>query len=146
MESPALVAILPVLSRVSNDKVEVVTRTCCVIFDKLCKIVEDPTTMIPIMSKSEPLVKAMCLRSSRGFQRATSCLTAICNHTGNKDLESFTFLVAKAAHTITNTGEIVSLHFCTDRGVTCLGCDPYNALTWSQRQGGGSHTNLLFDR
>ena len=51
VESPALVAILPVLSRVSDDKVEVVTRTCCLIVDKLCKIVEDPTTMIPIMSK-----------------------------------------------------------------------------------------------
>ena len=36
----------------------------------LCKIVEDPTTMIPIMSKSEPLEKAMCEQYWRSCQSA----------------------------------------------------------------------------
>ena len=77
------------------------------IVDNLCKIVEDPTTMIPIMSKSEPLEKAMCEQYRR------SCQSAF-----------FVQIVESPA----------------------LGCDAYNALTWSQRQSGGSHTNLLFDR
>ena len=77
VESPFLAAMLPVLSRGLNDKVEVatrtcclfvynmptfledpaavildaqveaVTRTCCLIFDKKSKFVEDPTAVIP---------------------------------------------------------------------------------------------------
>uniref|UniRef100_A0A7S1B0T2 ABC transporter domain-containing protein n=1 Tax=Noctiluca scintillans TaxID=2966 RepID=A0A7S1B0T2_NOCSC len=64
VESPALAAMLPVLSRGLNDKVEEVKRTCCLIVDNMCKVVEDPAAVIPIMSRLEPLVKAACEKMS----------------------------------------------------------------------------------
>ena len=48
---------LTMLSRGLNDKVEVVTRTCCLIVDNICKIVEYIAVVIPIMPELEPLVK-----------------------------------------------------------------------------------------
>ena len=54
----ATAAMPTMLSRGLNDKVEVVTRTGCLIVDHMYRIVEDPTAKFPIMSKSEPLVKA----------------------------------------------------------------------------------------
>merc|ERR1719284_1626090 len=42
VETPALAAMLPVLSRGLNDKNEEVKRTCCLIVDNMCKVVEDP--------------------------------------------------------------------------------------------------------
>jgi len=58
VETPALAAMLPVLSRGLNDKVEEVKRTCCLIVDNMCKVVEDPAAVLPIMPRLEPLVKA----------------------------------------------------------------------------------------
>ncbi|CAE8629357.1 unnamed protein product [Polarella glacialis] len=49
---------LPVLSRGLNDKSEEVKRTCCQIVDNMCKVVEDPAAVLPIMPKLEPLVRA----------------------------------------------------------------------------------------
>jgi len=60
VETPALAAMLPVLSRGLNDKVEEVKRTCCLIVDNMCKVVEDPAAVLPIMPRLEPLVKAAC--------------------------------------------------------------------------------------
>mmetsp|Transcript_108344 Transcript_108344/g.271560 ORF Transcript_108344/g.271560 Transcript_108344/m.271560 type:complete len:1042 (-) Transcript_108344:291-3416(-) len=60
VETPALAAMLPVLSRGLNDKVEEVKRTCCLIVDNMCKVVEDPAAVVPIMPRLEPLVKAAC--------------------------------------------------------------------------------------
>ena len=57
VESPALVAMLTMLSRGLNDKVEVVTRTSCLIVDNICKIVEYLAVVIRIMPELEPLVK-----------------------------------------------------------------------------------------
>jgi len=56
VETPALAAMLPVLSRGLNDKNEEVKRTCCLIVDNMCKVVEDPAAVVPIMPRLEPLV------------------------------------------------------------------------------------------
>ena len=53
---------LPVLSRRLIDKVEVATRTCCLIVDTMCKIVEDLPAMTQIMSKLKASVRERDLR------------------------------------------------------------------------------------
>merc|ERR1712127_970089 len=58
VEAPALAAMLPVLSRGLNDKAEAVKRTCCLIVDNMCKVVEDPAAVLPIMPRLEPLQKS----------------------------------------------------------------------------------------
>merc|ERR1719446_2050196 len=58
VETPALAVMLPVLSRGLNDKAEEVRRTCCQIVDNMCKVVEDPGEVQPLMPKLEPLAKA----------------------------------------------------------------------------------------
>merc|ERR1719247_1141854 len=58
VETPALAAMLPVLSRGLNDKSEEVVRTCCQIVDNMCKVVEDPAEVLPLMPRLEPLVTA----------------------------------------------------------------------------------------
>merc|ERR1712178_404391 len=58
VETPALAVMLPVLSRGLNDKSEEVKRTCCQIVDNMCKLVEDPAEVLPLMPRLEPLVKA----------------------------------------------------------------------------------------
>ena len=47
VESPALAVTMPVLSRGLNDKSEEVKRTCCLIMDNMCKLVEDPAEVLP---------------------------------------------------------------------------------------------------
>merc|ERR1719446_585536 len=56
VETPALAVMLPVLSRGLNDKSEEVKRTCCQIVDNMCKVVEDPAAVVPVMPRLEPLV------------------------------------------------------------------------------------------
>merc|ERR1719454_1518244 len=58
VETPALAVMMPVLTRGLNDKSEEVRRTCCQIVDNMCKVVEDPGEVQPLMPKLEPLVKA----------------------------------------------------------------------------------------
>merc|ERR1719201_915093 len=58
VETPALAVMLPVLSRGLSDKSEAVKRTCCLIVDNMCKVVEDPAALLPLMPRLEPLVKA----------------------------------------------------------------------------------------
>jgi len=79
VECPALAATLPVLARGLNDKSEEVKRTCCQIVDNMCKLVEDPAEVLPLMPRLEPLVKAACEKISdpeaRGMaERAYSTL------------------------------------------------------------------------
>jgi len=64
VETPALAATLPVLVRGLNDKSEEVQRTCCLIVDNMCKLVEDPAEVLPIMPRLEPRVKAACEKMS----------------------------------------------------------------------------------
>merc|ERR1719281_2143238 len=58
VETQALAVMLPVLQRGLNDKSEEVKRTCCVIVDNMCKVVEDPAALIPVMPTLEPLVRS----------------------------------------------------------------------------------------
>merc|ERR1719512_417914 len=58
VETPALAVMLPVLSRGLKDKSEEVKRTCCQIVDNMCKVVEDPAEVLPVMPRLEPLVTA----------------------------------------------------------------------------------------
>merc|ERR1719191_1011224 len=58
VETPALAVMMPVLTRGLNDKAEEVRRTCCLIVDNMCKVVEDPGEVQPLMPKLEPLVKS----------------------------------------------------------------------------------------
>jgi len=57
VETQALAVMLPVLQRGLSDKSEEVKRTCCQIVDNMCKVVEDPASVIPVMPILEPLVK-----------------------------------------------------------------------------------------
>jgi elongation factor 3 len=58
VETPALAAMLPVLSRGLTDKKEEVIRTCAKIVDNMCKVVDDPAEILPVMPIMEPLVVA----------------------------------------------------------------------------------------
>merc|ERR1719421_1435459 len=64
VETPALAVMLPVLTRGLKDKAEEVQRTCCLIVDNMCKVVEDPAEVLPVMPKLEPLVKGTCEKMS----------------------------------------------------------------------------------
>merc|ERR1719450_1519048 len=57
VETPALAIMLPVLTRGLNDKAEKIKRICCLIVDNMCKVVEDPAAVLPVMPLLEPLVK-----------------------------------------------------------------------------------------
>merc|ERR1712232_1187402 len=57
VETPALAIMLPVLTRGLNDKSEKIKRTCSLIVDNMCKVVEDPAAVLPVMALLEPLVK-----------------------------------------------------------------------------------------
>merc|ERR1719454_1312125 len=57
VETPALAIMLPVLTRGLHDKAEKDKRTCCLIVDNMCKVVEDPAAVLPVMPLLEPLVK-----------------------------------------------------------------------------------------
>merc|ERR1719161_2200724 len=48
---------LPVLSRGLKDKSEEVQRMCCMIVDNMCKVVEDPAEVTPVMPWLRPLVE-----------------------------------------------------------------------------------------
>merc|ERR1719331_935686 len=48
---------LPVLSRGLKDKSEELQRMCCMIVDNMCKVVEDPAEVLPVMPWLKPLVK-----------------------------------------------------------------------------------------
>jgi len=57
VETPALAIMMPVLTRGLNDKSEKIKRTCCLIVDNMCKVVEDPAAVLPVMPLLDPLVK-----------------------------------------------------------------------------------------
>jgi elongation factor 3 len=56
VETQALAVMLPVLTRGLNDKREEIKRTCCLIVDNMCKVVDDPAAVLPIMPLLKPLV------------------------------------------------------------------------------------------
>merc|ERR1712113_1160507 len=83
---------LPVLSRGLNDKSEEVKRTCCQIVDNMCKVVEDPAAVLPVLPKLEPLVKAATEKISdpeaRGMaERALKTLQKSAQGAETKDIK-----------------------------------------------------------
>ena len=60
------------LARGLTDKSEEVNRTCCQIVDNMCKLVEDPAEVLPLMPRLEPLVKNAKERISDPEARAMS--------------------------------------------------------------------------
>ena len=55
VEAPALAVLIPVLVRGLNfDKVDV-KRKCCIIIENMCKLVEKPREVRPLMPKVKPL-------------------------------------------------------------------------------------------
>ena len=80
-------------------------------------VVENPescshgVSLVTASPISRPQDRGLPLASRVFVEAFTSCLTAICNGTGNKHFESFFPFVVKAAQTITNTGEIVQSAF-----------------------------------
>merc|ERR1712060_306689 len=92
VETPALAVMLPVLSRGLNDKSEEVKRTCCQIVDNMCKVVEDPAAVLPVLPKLEPLVKAATEKISdpeaRGMaERALKTLQKSAQGAETKDIK-----------------------------------------------------------
>merc|ERR1719218_556841 len=72
VETPALAIMLPVLTRGLHDKSEKIKRTCCLIVDNRCKVVEDPAAILPVMPLLEPLVKAAVEQISDPEARAVA--------------------------------------------------------------------------
>ena len=57
VEGPVLAVTTPVLQRGLNERDEQVKRKCCVILDNMCKLVEDPKEVLPLMPRLQPLLK-----------------------------------------------------------------------------------------
>ena len=96
VESLAFVAMLPVLSRSLNDKVEKVKRTCCLIVANMCKVVENPAAVIPIMSKLDPFVKVACEKLSNPEPRNMAERTLKTLHKSAEGAESKMVIASKA--------------------------------------------------
>merc|ERR1719183_211039 len=71
VETKALAVMLPVLQRGLTDKAEEVKRTCCQIVDNMCKVVEDPASLIPVMPILEPLAGGRRSSSTRRQRQTT---------------------------------------------------------------------------
>jgi len=57
VEGPVLAVTVPVLQRGLNEKKDEVKRKCCVIVDNMCKLVEDPKEVLPLMPRLKPLME-----------------------------------------------------------------------------------------
>merc|ERR1719247_1191864 len=56
VEAPALAVLTPVLHRGLNEKSEQTQRRCCVIIDNMCKLIDDPYQVSPLLKEIYPLV------------------------------------------------------------------------------------------
>mmetsp|Transcript_136533 Transcript_136533/g.262272 ORF Transcript_136533/g.262272 Transcript_136533/m.262272 type:complete len:1404 (+) Transcript_136533:50-4261(+) len=91
VQTPALAATLPVLSRGLNDKDIEIVRTCCQIVDNMCKLVEEPAEILPLMPQLERLVSSAADRipdpEARGVaEKALATLRKSAG--GNTDLKA----------------------------------------------------------
>ena len=57
VECAAITIIEPILNRGLKDKTNEVKRKSCVIIDNMCKLVEHPKEILPLVSKIQPLVE-----------------------------------------------------------------------------------------
>ena len=58
VECPAITIIEPILNRGLKDPINEVKRKSCVIIDNMCKLVEHPKEILPLVSKIQPLVES----------------------------------------------------------------------------------------
>ena len=58
VECSAITIIEPILNRGLKDKTNEVKRKSCVIIDNMCKLVEHPKEILPLVSKIQPLVES----------------------------------------------------------------------------------------
>jgi len=58
VECAAITIIEPILNRGLKDKTNEVKRKACVIIDNMCKLVEHPKEVLPLVSKIQPLVES----------------------------------------------------------------------------------------
>ncbi len=57
VETPALAVMQPVLLRGLNLPKEEIKRKCCVIIDNMCKLVEDPKEVLPLVPILQPILE-----------------------------------------------------------------------------------------
>jgi len=141
VEAPALAATLPVLARGLNDKSEEVKRTCCQIVDNMCKLVEDPAEVLPLMPRLEPLVKAATEKISdpeaRGMaERAYATLKKAAGQ-GAEELQ--TVEVAAVAKTLleelgAEANEVVTAHVA-GLAAAATNCRIFDADVWKSDVG-----------
>merc|ERR1719352_1562642 len=75
VEAPALAVTTPVLQRGLNDRSEAVRRKCCVIIDNMCKLVDEPKEVLPLMQKqleciSDPEARSVAERAYATLTKA----------------------------------------------------------------------------
>jgi len=57
VEAPVLAVTTPVLQRGLNEKKDEIKRKCCVIVDNMCKLVEEPKELLPLLPRLKPLME-----------------------------------------------------------------------------------------
>ena len=60
VECAAISIIEPILNRGLRDKTNEVKRKSCIIIDNMCKLVEHPKEILPLVSKIQPLSRIKC--------------------------------------------------------------------------------------
>ena len=58
VEFKALAIIAPILEKGLKNKITEIRRKSCVIIDNMCKLIEEPKEIIPLMPTLKPLVKS----------------------------------------------------------------------------------------
>ena len=58
VELPALSVILPILEKGLKNNITEIKRKSCVIIDNMCKLIEDPKEIYPILPKIKPLIES----------------------------------------------------------------------------------------
>ena len=136
VECPALAATLPVLARGLTDKSEEVNRTCCQIVDNMCKLVEDPAEVLPLMPRLEPLVKAASERISDPEARgmAERAYNTLLKAAGQGAEEIKTVEAADVAKTLlealgADANEVVTAHVA-GLAAAATNCRIFNADVW----------------
>mmetsp|Transcript_37026 Transcript_37026/g.86797 ORF Transcript_37026/g.86797 Transcript_37026/m.86797 type:complete len:1047 (+) Transcript_37026:140-3280(+) len=141
VETPALAVMLPVLSRGLNDKSEEVKRTCCQIVDNMCKVVEDPAAVLPVMPRLEPLVKSACEKISDPearsvAEKAMKTLLKSAEGAENKDVttEVATKLLKETFGDKIGSGEVdqVILKHVASRAAMATNMRSFDADAWKK--------------
>ena len=84
VELPALSVILPILEKGLKNNITEIKRKSCVIIDNMCKLIEDPKEIYPILPKIRPLIESCANHISNPEARsiAEKCLKTVDSITG----------------------------------------------------------------